>query len=91
MKDWWTDTRMLAAGNARRLTGGDPMAMPVSPAAPDGTMPSYDPRYLASLAGDLDAHAARLGVPVETLVAARLGRHRAPRRSVRQIVRGWLR
>lgn len=28
---WYTDPRMLAAGNARGLAGGDPDAMPVSP------------------------------------------------------------
>lgn len=75
---WYHDTRMLAAGNARAIPGGDPAAMPVSPAAPDGSHPAVAPR---DLAGDLNASAARLGVDVTDLIRLRrelgiAGRHR---------------
>ena len=45
---WWTDPRMLAAGNARSLPGGDPDRMPVSPPGPaddvDDDMGAVPPR-----------------------------------------------
>jgi hypothetical protein len=76
MTEWWTDPRMLAAGNARGMAGGDPDALTASPTAgavagsthvrPAVAVPDY-----GKLPGDLDAHAERLDVDVADLVAAR--------------------
>lgn len=95
--DWWTDPRMLAAGNARGIpavpsrfpndpaarTAGDP-DFPVSDISGAVAGSSYtDPVVrvadLATLSGDMDAHAERLGIPVADLVAAvRSHRARSP-------------
>lgn len=91
---WHTDPRMLAAGNARTLAGGEPLAIPANPTAgqvigPDlGTLSPISEGMLSELSGDLDAHAERLGVPVELIVMAvnHRGRRRAPRRTLREVL-----
>lgn len=81
---WWTDPRMLAAGNARGIPGGDPNFPVVSDprTVPGSTSmtPTVRVPDLSTLSGDLNAHAEHLGIPVEDLVAARrsAGRHRQP-------------
>jgi hypothetical protein len=77
MVDFWNDPRMLAEGNARGIPGGDPDFPPtanISDGTIVGTSHTEPVPYIpdpATLTGDLNAHAERLGIPVETLVTAR--------------------
>jgi hypothetical protein len=79
-KPWFTDPRMLNAGDARGL---------------DHTAPADDGELVMSIGefgaidGDLDAHAARLGIDVATLVRLRArgrGFHRRPARPLGEIL-----
>jgi hypothetical protein len=65
--DWSTDQRMLAAGNARALAGGDRDAMPISPTA--GAVAG---------SGGVQAIPGQLALPVGPIGAAR---QKAARRS----------
>jgi hypothetical protein len=73
MVDFWNDPQILAAGNVRRLPGGDPDAHGASITRTPATEPPIYIPELATLSGDLNAHAERLGIPVEQIVAARAG------------------
>lgn len=42
MSEWWTDPRMLAAGNVRDIPGGDPDRLPVNPSPPRPLTPQRD-------------------------------------------------
>jgi hypothetical protein len=91
MPEWHTDPRLLAAGNARGLPGGDPAATP----GPDDlqNVAGWASVNRDDLTGDLDTAAARLGVNVADLVKMRrsLGiatTHRRPSRLARLFRRG---
>ena len=79
-KPWFTDARMLDAGDARGLKRSGPvddgdLVMPVA--------------EFGALTGDLDAHAARLGIDVATLVRLRArgrGFHRRPARPLGEVL-----
>lgn len=78
-KPWFTDTRLLDVGDARGLKRSEPtdgdLVMPVA--------------EFGALTGDLDAHAARLGIDVATLVRLRArgrGFHRRPARPFGEVL-----
>lgn len=68
---WHLDQRMLAAGNARSLPGGDPLAMEAAPSRPQRLTPKD---VLVAFDGvteplTLDGIAARLGVDKRNIFA----------------------
>lgn len=79
-KPWFTDPRMLNAGDARGLDRSEP--------ADDADL-AVSAGEFGDLVGDLDAHAARLGIDVATLVRLRArgrGFHRRPARPLGEIL-----
>lgn len=80
-RPWFTDMRMLAASQVARET-------------PGGRATDREPLVVhadefGALAGNLDAHAARLGIDVATLVKLRArgrGFHRRPARPLGEVL-----
>ncbi len=75
---WHTDSRMLAAGNARGIDGGDPDAMPISPAGPR----AITANHLAELTGRRARpdDAAPSPALAQAIASRRTGRVRTVRR-----------